>query len=229
MFEVFVSETIPRMMQEVSLLTFLVVFTGGIVTSISPCILSMIPVMIGYIGGYSEQSRLKGFLMSFAFVLGLSVTFALLGLIAALLGKIFGQVGSFWYYMIALVAILMGLQLIGVIEISFPTLKKMPVRGRGLLPSFLMGMLFGLVASPCATPVLAVIMTYIAAQGNLPVGAGLLFVYGLGHGLPLLIAGTFTAFLSSLDKFQRWAFYLSKAAGVVLIGVGLYFLILARW
>lgn len=229
MLETFFNETLPNLVQHVSLLTFLVVFLGGILTSLSPCILSMVPVMMGYIGGYSERSRSRGFVMSFVFVLGLAVTFALLGIFAALLGKIFGQIGKGWYYVIAFVAIVMGLQLLEVINIKFPTLKKMPIKSRGLLPSFFIGMLFGLVASPCATPVLAVIMTYIAAQGNIGTGAAMLFIYGLGHGLPLVIAGTFAAFLTSLRKFQQWTAYITKASGVILILVGLYFLVLARW
>lgn len=210
MFEGFFSETLPSFVQNVSLLSFILIYLGGVLTSISPCILSMVPVMIGYIGGYSEKSRLKGFIMSMAFVLGLSVTFALLGILAALLGQIFGQIGQGWYYIIAAVAIIMGLHLLGVINISFPTLKKMPIKSKGVIPSFFIGMLFGLVASPCATPVLAVIMTYIAAQGNLVTGGAMLFVYGLGHGLPLIIAGTFAAFLTSLDKFQQWTQYVTR-------------------
>ncbi len=229
MLETFFNQTLPGFVQNVSAVTFIVVFIGGILTSLSPCILSMIPLMIGYIGGYSEQSKARGFIMSAVFVLGLSTTFALLGIGAALLGQIFGQIGRGWYYVIAAVAIVMGLQLLGVIDLRFPTMGRMPIKSRGLIPSFFMGMLFGLAASPCATPVLAVIMTYIAAQGNIPVGAGMLFVYGLGHGLPLILAGTFAAFLTSLNKFQRWAGYITKISGVVLIGMGLYFLILVRW
>lgn len=227
--EQFFSQTVPQAVQSVSFLSFLIVFVGGIVTSISPCILSMIPLMIGYIGGYSETSRLRGFLMSFCFVLGLSVTFAVLGVSAALLGRIFGQVGKAWLYIIAGVSIIMGLQLLGVINFSFPTLKQMPVKGGSLSAAFLMGLLFGLVASPCATPVLAVIIAFVAAKGQIWYGGSLLFTYGLGHGLILIVVGTFTAALKSFTGFQRWAKYVTFVSGGVLILFGLYFLILARW
>jgi len=227
--EQFFSQTVPQAVGNISLLSFLIVYFGGVVTSISPCMLSMIPLMVGYIGGYGETSRLKGFTMSFSFVLGLSVTFAILGVSAALLGRIFGQVGDAWLYVVAGVAIIMGLQLLGVINISFPTLSKMPVQGGGPAASFIMGLLFGLVASPCATPVLAVIIAFVAAKGQVWYGGALLFTYGLGHGLPLLIVGAFTAAIKSFTGFQRWAKYVTYASGVLLIFFGLYFLILARW
>ncbi len=227
--EQFFSQTVPQAVENASLLSFLIVYLGGVLTSISPCMISMIPLMVGYIGGYGETSRLRGFAMSFSFVLGLSVTFAVLGLSAALLGKIFGQVGDAWLYIIAGVALVMGLQLLGVINISLPTLSKMPVKGGGLPAAFVMGLLFGLVASPCATPVLAVLITFVAAQGEIWYGAALLFVYGLGHGLPLLIIGTFTAVMKKFAGFQRWAKYVTYVSGGLLIIFGLYFLILARW
>lgn len=227
--EQFFTGTVPQAVENISLLSFLIVYIGGVATSISPCMISMIPLMVGYIGGYGETSRLKGFAMSFSFVLGMSVTFAVLGVSAALLGRIFGQVGDAWLYIIAGVAIVMGLQLLGVINISFPTLKRMPVKGGGMVSSFLMGLLFGLVASPCATPVLAVIIAFVAAKGMAWYGGALLFVYGLGHGLPLLVVGTFTAVLKSFTGFQRWAKYITYASGLLLILFGLYFLTLARW
>jgi len=232
MLQNFFEKVLPEAVGSVSPLAFILVYAGGILTSMSPCILTMIPVIVGYIGGYRGNetgSRLKGFSMSVAFVLGLSVTFAVFGIAAVLLGKIFGQIGETWYYIMATIAILMGLQLMGVINIPFPTLQKLPSARGGLVSSFLIGMVFGLVASPCATPVLAVIVTYVASTQNFYYGAGLLFVYGLGHGLPLIIAGTFTATIKQLPRFQKYSHYISLASGGILILLGLYFLILVRW
>ncbi len=178
--------------------------------------------MLGYIGRLEKSSKTKGFITSVSFVLGLAVTFAILGVAAALLGKVFGQIGAVWLYIVGLFAILMGLQLLGVININFPGLKALPEKKSGILGSFGAGLLFGLVASPCATPVLAVLMTYVAGQGVLWYGALLLFVYGLGHGLPLLIAGTFTSVLKSLPRLQKWGHYITYLSGSLLIGLGLY-------
>ncbi len=222
--ERFFSETMPAVVGERSMLTFLLVFLGGIITSISPCILSMIPLLVGYIGGYSEGSKSKGFTLSLSFIVGMSFTFAILGFIAAYFGRVFGQIGVVWYYILAAVALIMGLQLLGVLTFNLPGLKKMPIRKAGVGGSILMGLLFGLVASPCATPVLAVIITYAALQAELLYGSILLFVYGLGHGIPLLVAGTFTGMAKNLPKFSKYTQYISYFSGLVLVLAGLYLL-----
>lgn len=229
MFQTFINETVPRIVESGSWLAIMIVLAGGIITSISPCILSIIPVMVGYIGGYTHTNKSRGFWMSLMFLLGLSTTFSIFGIAASALGLIFGQLGAKWYYVVAAISIIMGLNILGVFQINFPVLKKMPIKGDSLLSSFLMGMFFGLVASPCATPVLAVILTYAAAKRELFYGAILLFFYGIGHGLPILIAGTFTALIKDISRFQRLGQILNVLSGIALIGFGLYFLILARW
>jgi len=223
--ESFFKETIPNALTKDGLSILILVFLGGLMTSLSPCILSMLPVMLGYIGGLEKPSKTKGFITSASFVLGLAVTFAMLGIIASLLGKAFGQIGPVWLYIIGFFAIFMGLQLIGVINVNLPGLQTMPAKKGGVLGSFGVGLLFGLVASPCATPVLAVLMTYVAGQGVLWNGALLLFIYGLGHGLPLIIAGTFTAVLKSLPRLQKWSHYITYLSGGLLIIFGLYFIV----
>ncbi|MDP4160159.1 MAG: cytochrome c biogenesis protein CcdA, partial [Bacillota bacterium] len=221
----FFEVTIPNALASGGLSILILVFLGGVLTSLSPCILSMLPVMLGYIGGLEKPTKTKGFITSAFFVLGLAVTFAILGIVASLLGKAFGQIGPAWPYIIGLFAILMGLQLIGVFNVELPGLKAMPEKRGGVLGSFGVGLLFGFVASPCATPVLAVLMTYVAGQGVLWYGALLLFIYGLGHGLPLIIAGTFTAVLKSLPRLAKWGQYITYLSGGILILLGLYFFV----
>lgn len=229
MVDQFINQIIPRFLEQGYWFSFLLIFLGGILTSISPCILSMIPVTVGYIGGYAQESKKQGFILSLAFVLGLAVTFAIFGVIAAAFGKIIGQLGSGWYYFMAAVAVIMGLNLLGVININYPSFANMPVKAKGPGGAFVVGLLFGLVASPCATPVLAVIMAFVVTKGQLWYGAALLFFYGLGHGLPLLVVGTFTATIKNLPRLQRWSHYVTIFSGILLIGLGFYFLALARW
>ncbi|KJF26991.1 hypothetical protein TZ02_10465 [Clostridium aceticum] len=226
----FFTETISQIIAGKSILTILMVFGGGFVTSISPCLLSMLPVMVGYIGGYDDHAtRTRGFSLSFVFVLGLATTFAILGLAAASLGLVFGQIGAIWYYILSAIAIIMGLNLFGVISFKMPGLKKMPLKLNGYSGAYLMGLFFGLVASPCATPVLAVVITYVALQRELAYGSFLLFVYGLGHGLPLIIAGTFTALLKKLPIVQYYTQYVHYFSGGILIFLGLYLLSRVSW
>lgn len=222
--EKFFSETLPSVMGQRTFGVLALVFLGGLITSISPCVLTMIPLLVGYIGGYGEGAKSRGFILSASFVTGMAVTFALLGFIAAFFGRVFGQVGSAWYYVLAAVALIMGLQLIGVLNFELPGLKKVPVRKAGPGGALIMGLLFGLVASPCATPVLAVIITYAAVQAEPVYGSGLLFIYGLGHGIPLLVAGTFTGMARNLPKLNRYTYYLSYASGLILIVAGLFLL-----
>lgn len=226
----FFSVTLPGVMGQRSALALALVFIGGVVTSISPCILSMVPLLVSYIGGYGgDGARSRGFVLSSSFVAGLAITFAILGFIAAYFGQVFGQIDAVWYYILAAVAIIMGLQLLGVLTFNLPGLKKIPIKKAGPGGSLVMGMLFGLVASPCATPVLAVIITYAAAQAEPAYGSGLLFIYGIGHGLPLLVAGTFTGFARSLPRFNRYTQYLSYASGFILIVLGLILLAWVNW
>ncbi|MHB1419603.1 MAG: cytochrome c biogenesis CcdA family protein, partial [Bacillota bacterium] len=164
---------------------------------------------------------------SLAFVLGLGVTFGILGVTAVSLGLIFGQIGRGWYFFMAAVAIIMGLNLLGILKINLPGLKSLPVQGKGFSGSFLVGIFFGLVASPCSTPVLAVIMAYVASRGELAYGGALLFVYGLGHGVLLFLAGTFTASLKSIRLLQPYTRYITYISGGILLVLGLYLLTLA--
>ncbi len=225
----FFTEQLPATVEQRSLFTLAIVFLGGLITSISPCILSMVPLLISYIGGYGEGSRSRGFFISLTFVTGLAVTFAILGFIAAGFGRVFGEIGEIWYYLLAAVAIIMGLQLLGVLTFNLPGLKNIPVKKVGLGGSLVMGMLFGLVASPCATPVLAVIITYAAVQAEPFYGSGLLFVYGLGHGIPLIAAGTFAGIARGLPRISKYTRYLSYFSGLVLIILGLVLLAWINW
>ncbi len=225
----FFSEQLPGTVEQRSLLALGLVFLGGLITSISPCILSMVPLLISYIGGYGGGSRSRGFFLSLSFVSGLAVTFAILGFAAAAFGRVFGEIGEVWYYILAAVALIMGLQLLGVLTFNLPGLKNIPVKKVGPGGSILMGMLFGLVASPCATPVLAVIVTYAAVQAEPFYGSGLLFIYGLGHGIPLLAAGTFTGLARSLPKINQYTRYLTYISGLILVLLGLVLLAWVNW
>ncbi|HHX50842.1 MAG TPA: cytochrome C biogenesis protein [Clostridia bacterium] len=225
--EYFLTVIVPQSLAGNWLPAIFLLFLAGVFTSFSPCILSMVPILIGYIGGYGGTTRLRGFSLSLMFVLGLGVTFGILGIAAAAVGQIFGAVGRHWYFIMGGVALLMGLQLLGLIRIRLPGLKTIPVRAKGLLGSFLMGLFFGLVASPCASPVLAVIITYIASRQNLAYGGLLLFAYGFGHGMPLLVVGTFTAALKNLRSLQRYSPYITYTSAGILISLGIYLFRLA--
>ena len=214
-----------------SLLAYPLVFLGGVVTSIGPCNVAMIPLIIGYLGGSVDLSRRRSFALSLTFAVGLSLTFMVLGVVASLVGGLIGGTSRVWYYLVAAVCIGIALQMLGGFQLpQIPGLARVreQVKMKGLPGALALGLVSGLVASQCATPVLAAILTYVMAQQEaLAYGAALLFLYALGRGVPIVAAGTFTGVLTQLRAFGRWAPVMEKASAVMILGVGLYFLWIA--
>ncbi|MFH1381970.1 MAG: cytochrome c biogenesis protein CcdA [Chloroflexota bacterium] len=208
-------------------LAFPACFLGGIISSASPCVLAMIPLVIGYVGGYAEGSQTKAVQYSLMFTLGLTITFTILGIIAGALGKLFGDIGGFWYYILPPVAILLGLYLLFSEKLNFNigiSQRLLPKR-KALLGAFLMGLFFGIVASPCATPVLAVILTFAATQKEIAYSGGLLLAYALGHWVLVLGAGISAGFAQRVlvsKGISNFSTYSKKAGGVILCGAGIY-------
>jgi cytochrome c biogenesis protein CcdA len=207
-------------------LAFVAVFVGGLISAASPCVLAAIPLIIGYVGGYSEGNKKKAALYSLVFIVGLSLTFTLLGAAASVIGQFLGFMGKWLYWGLAVVAIVMGFQLMGFISVPLPFQKGMAVQTKGLLGAFLLGMLTGTVSSPCATPVLAVILAYVSTQGDMGYGGSLLFVYALGHCGLIFMAGLSIGFAESMISskgIKNFSFYAKRFSGAVLVLVGLYF------
>jgi cytochrome c-type biogenesis protein len=216
--------------QRISPLALILVFGGGVVTSIGPCNMAMIPLIIGYVGGSHDLSRGRSFALSTAFATGLALTFMLLGVIVSFVGGLIGTGHKWFYYIVAGVCLLIGLQLLGVLHLPMPDFladQRQKMRWRGVPGALALGLVSGLVASQCATPVLAAILTYVMAEGAIAYGAVLLFVYALGRGVPIIAAGTFAGALKQLRAFGRWSGVMEKVSGVIIIGVGLYLVWLA--
>ena len=217
--------TISDIIQNQGWLAFPACFLGGVISSASPCVLAMIPLVIGYVGGYAEGSQKKAVQYSIVFVLGLTITFTVLGIIAGAMGRLFGDVGNFWNYVLPPVAILLGLYLLGVFNFNIGISQRFMPKRKALLGAFLMGLFFGIVASPCATPVLAVILTFAAAQKKIAYSGGLLLAYALGHWVLVLGAGISVGFAQRIlasKGISNFSTYSKKAGGVILIGVGIY-------
>ena len=210
---------------------FGLVFLGGIVTSIGPCNLATVPLLVGYVGGTATPGRGRAFTLSLGFAIGLATTFVLLGVAAVLVGRAFSDLTGWGNYLLAVVCFVLALVMLGALDIQIPAefaQLRTRVGWRGLPGAFALGLVSGLVASQCATPVLLAILTYVMVQqAAIGYGAALLFVYALGRGVPIVLAGTFTGALKQMRQADSWSAALEMGSAVLLASMGLYFLWLA--
>ena len=206
-----------------------VIFAAGLLTSMTPCMLSMLPITIGYIGGYEAKSRLQAAVQSTWFALGLATTLAGLGIVAALLGRVYGQVGIGLPIIASIVAIAMGLNLLEALPLQLPSFGGTEWISPDLSPgirSYLLGLTFGLVASPCSTPVLATLLAWVASTQDLILGGIFLLFYAAGYVTPLILAGTFTASIKKLLELRQWSGWINPVSGAMLVGFGVFSLLL---
>ena len=226
--ERFAERVVTTQLDRLSIVSIGVIFLAGLVTSLTPCMLSMLPITVGYIGGYESEGRLQAAIQSSWFALGLATTLAILGIVATTIGKVYGQIGVGLPIVVSLVAIAMGLNLLEIVSFRFPSLGATDWISDDLprgLRSYLIGLTFGLIASPCSTPVLATLLTWVATTQNLVLGAGLLIAYAIGYVMPLVIAGTFTASIKKILELRRWSSWINPISGGLLLAFGIFSLL----
>ena len=211
-------------------LTLAAVFGGGVLTSSNPCVLAMIPLIISYVAGQRELGIgfFRGLFFSSIFVLGLSITFAGLGAVSALAGRIYGNISDVWNWLVAAVCIFMGLHMVGLFRFNFPSIIKTQPKMKGIVGAFVIGLLFGFVSAPCAAPVLIVLLTYLAgSHASIPYGVILLLVYAFGHSVLILTAGASMGFARRIldsERFTRITEWMRRIAGIIIILIGFYFI-----
>jgi len=202
-------------------------FLGGIIAGLNPCCLPIYPAAAGCCAALKKDTVRENIGVATLFILGGSVVTTILGVISGLAGQVFGQVGSWPFYVISIVPIIFGLYLLKVIHFKLPTFSGINLKARGALGAFFMGGLLGVVITPCATPILAGLLSYVATTGNPTWGGLLLFIYGIGIGIPIILIGTtFASIIARLSskKLLRCA---DNISGTMLIGVGLYLIWIA--
>ena len=210
-------------------LAFLLVFAGGILTSLTPCVYPLIPITVSVFGANESAGFLKSFLLSIIYVLGIVVTYSILGVAVASTGAVFGQImANPWVVgFISLILVTLGLSMFGVFEIRLPYAVQNRLNtfgGTGFAGAFAMGTVAGVIAAPCTGPALAVVLTYIATTGSLFLGFWLMFTYALGMGLLFIGIGTFSGLLSALPRSGGWMYVLENVFGIAIITMALYFL-----
>lgn len=226
--EQFANNLVSNQLTHLSLVSVGIIFMAGLFTSLTPCMLSMLPITIGYIGGYETKSRLQAAAQSTWFALGLATTLAGLGIIAAFVGKVYGQVGIGLPIVVSIIAILMGLNLLEALPFQLPSFGGLDWISKDLpegVRSYLIGLTFGVVASPCSTPVLATLLAWVATTQDLFLGAVLLLSYTAGYVAPLILAGTFTAAIKKLLQLRQWSGWINPVSGALLVGFGVFSLL----
>ena len=210
-------------------LAFLLVFAGGIVTSLTPCVYPLIPITVSIFGANESTGILKSFLLSVVYVFGIVVTYSILGVAVASTGAVFGQImANPWVIgFISVILVSLGLSMFGVFEIRLPSSmqnKLNTVGGTGFIGAFGMGTVAGVIAAPCTGPALAAVLAYIATTSSLVLGFWLMFTYALGMGLLFIGIGTFSGLLSALPRSGGWMYVLENIFGIAIITMALYFL-----
>ncbi len=215
-------------------LSLLASFLWGILSILlSPCHLTSIPLIVGFIDEQGHISTKRAFLISLLFSIGILITIGAIGIITSLMGRMLGDIGNIGNYIIAVIFFVIGLHLLEIIPLPFVGKSQQPkFKKKGPLAAFVIGLLFGIALGPCTfaymAPMLGVVFN--VSSTNVIYGASLIFAYALGHCIIIVLAGTFT---QVVQKYLHWnertkgAIILKKVCGVLVILGGIYLVIKA--
>ena len=215
------------------LVMLLTAFLGGIIASISPCSLAMLPLIIGYVGGCSKETPVRTLIQLSSFILGTAIVFTVIGIICAVTGSVFASaLGVYFTLIMASLLLVIGLKITDVLDFEIPVIiKTMPVNNTSslILYPILLGITFALAGTPCSTPILASIMVFATMGKNLLVSVIMLFLFAIGQGLILIIAGVFTSGIKNIKKFSNITDKIIKISGwlIILTSIYLYYKVFA--
>ncbi|MDD5252432.1 MAG: cytochrome c biogenesis protein CcdA [Candidatus Omnitrophota bacterium] len=207
---------------------FIFAFFGGLLASFTPCVYPLIPISAGYIVGNAQNSKIKGFLLSLFYVTGIAITYSFLGIMAVLTGRIFGEfsVNPIVNLVSGVLVLIFGISMFDLFHFNFTlNLKPPPHRKRSYFLALLLGLVSGLMISPCLTPILGAILAYLSTTKNIFYGGFLLFSFSYGMGLIFILIGTFGVGLTGLPKPGKWMVTIKKICAAIIVLAGLYFIL----
>ena len=202
-------------------LTIILIFCAGLLTSLGPCSLSLLPITVAYIGGTNNKKSNN--LKIFSFCGGVVLSLVFLGAISGFLGRIYGQLPDFFNIFISIFAIAMGLNLLGVLKFQLPnapSLNSLEEKLPPFLAPLITGTTFGLASSPCITPVLATLLAWVSQSRNPLISIIFLFFFGLGQVTPLIIVGITTENMRKLLELRKYSQVIPFLSGFVLLSLG---------
>ncbi len=203
----------------------LAAFVGGVLTSFTPCSLSGASLAIAYVGGVERKGTSQSLKLSLVFALGTAVAFCVLGIVATAAGSLLGSGGGWLYIVLGVLMIAMALQVLGIVEIVPSTYLTSKNTRRGYLGALITGVLAGVFASPCSTPVLIALLAVVASSGSIVWSTVMLLAYSVGHSILAVAAGTSTGFVKSLsesNKYGRISQVLKYVMAFVIAAIGAY-------
>lgn len=216
-------------LQSSILLSLAASYLGGVLVSMTPCLYPMIPITVGVIGSSNlNGSRLRGFLLSVCYVVGMAVTYTGLGLFAAASGRFFGTISTHPATLIIIgnILLLFALSMLDVFQLPYIGPKK-TTRLKGFPGVFLIGLSSGMIIGPCTAPVLGSLLAYVGSTGNLVLGGTMLFTFALGMGSILLLVGTFAGILTSIPRSGKWMETIKKIIALLMIALAQYLFVQA--
>ncbi len=208
----------------------LLALLAGVLTSFTPCALSSVPLIVGYVGGSGKNSTKKAFSLSLTFALGSAITFTALGAFATIAGNLIGASSWWWYALLGVMMMLMALQTWEIYEIIPSSYLVSKSTKTGYVGALIAGILGGVFSSPCSTPVLIALLAVVAGSGSLAWGILLLLLYSIGHGILAVVCGTSVGFVQKLSqnaKYGKISKVLKIIMGTMMAGIGFYMFILA--
>lgn len=212
--------------------TFVVIFFIGLALNLTPCVYPMISVTVSIFGGNTDTNITRVFLKALTYVLGIATMYSILGVVAALSGGLFGAAlqSPVVLAVIGLLLIALSLSMFGLYEIQMPYWLTSKLGGQsasGFIGVYVSGLLVGVFAAPCIGPPIIALLAFVGAKGDPVFGFWSFFILSFGLGFPYLILGTFSGLLQKLPKSGVWMIWVKKVFGIILIGVGLFYLSLA--
>jgi thiol:disulfide interchange protein DsbD len=209
-------------------------FLGGLLTSLTPCVYPMIPITVALVGQESlgaKATKWRPLFLTLSYVVGLATVYAILGVIAGMSGSIFGSISSnpWLYFLQANVLLLAGLFMLDVFTFRLPTstLEWATRVGSGghYGGAFAMGSVSGLVAAPCGAPVMAAVLTWVTRTQSAVLGFIYLFVFSLGMCALLVVVGVSSGSAARLPRAGAWMLRVKRIFGFVMLGVAEYYLV----
>lgn len=217
------------------LLAIPLLFAGGVLTSLNPCIYPMIPITAAIVGGQGlgagQQPRIRTVLLTLTYVLGLALLYAVLGVIAGMTGTLFGSISTnpWLFFVMANLLVYSGLMMLDVVPVPIPQswisrASQAGTAGR-YSGAFVMGAVSGLVAAPCGAPVMAAVLTWVSTTQSAALGFVYLFSFSIGMCALLVAVGVSSGTLARLPKSGAWMTWIKRGFGFVMIGVAEYYLV----